>query len=239
MDAILLENGTFTNYGIEHLICFTATIVFIWGIIYLGKNKWDENRQKLFITIICILGASTQLFKVGYKSYTGIFDVTNDIPLHLCNIMTLVMPFIMWTKNKTAWGIVFFWIIAGCAHSIFTPTLKESLPHYEAVRYWLVHGVIILCALYGHFVYGFTLTLKDAVMSAIGLNLLAAVIFPINLYFGANYMYLNGKPAGKTFYDLLGEWPGYILTLEIVVIILFGAILLPFYWTKISEKIKL
>ncbi|MBK9257735.1 MAG: TIGR02206 family membrane protein [Saprospiraceae bacterium] len=238
MDTILLDNGNFTNYGTEHLICFISTILFIAGIIYLGKYKWNEKEQKIYITIICILAAFTQIFKVSYKYQSGIFDTTNDIPLHLCNIMTLVMPFIMWSKSKTAWSLVFFWIIAGCAQSIFTPTLTESLPHYEAVRYWLVHGVIILSALYGHFVYGFNLTVKDAVRSAIGLNLLALVIFPINLFFGSNYMYLNGKPAGKTFYDLLGEWPGYIITLEFVVIAFFAIILIPFYWTNLKVSIR-
>ncbi|MBK9149992.1 MAG: TIGR02206 family membrane protein [Saprospiraceae bacterium] len=107
----------------------------------------------------------------------------------------------------------------------FTPTLTESLPHYEAVRYWLVHAVIILGALYGLIVYRFDLTFMDALRSAIGLNLLAALIFPVNIWLNANYMYLNGKPPGQTFYDLLGPWPDYILVLEFVVIVFFGGIL--------------
>lgn len=226
LEALLIENGSFVNYEIEHLICFSACIVFIAGVIYAGNTFWDDEKKRLYITLICAFGAITQLFKVFYKWQTGIFDPTADFPLHLCNIMTLAMPFILWQKNKKWWGITFFWIIAGCAQSIFTPTLTESLPHYEAIRYWAVHAVIILGALYGLTVYKFDLGFKDAVYSTIGLNLLAAIIYPVNVFLGANYMYLNGKPPGATFYDLLGPWPDYILVLEIVVIIFFAIILM-------------
>jgi hypothetical integral membrane protein (TIGR02206 family) len=125
--------------------------------------------------------------------------------------------------------MTFFWIMAGCAQSIFTPTLTESLPNYEAIRYWAVHAVIILGALYGSIVLGYTVTWRDALRSAIGLNVVAAILYPINIVLGANYMYLNAKPPGTTFYDLLGPWPGYIVALEGVIFVFFGLILLPFY----------
>lgn len=238
LDALLKDNGNFSNFGIEHGLCFTATILFIVFILYMGSKRWNLSQQQMYITIIMCVGAFTQLFKVGYRYYTGVFDQTADVPLHLCNIMTLVMPLIMWYKWRNLWGITFFWIIAGCAQSIFTPTLTESLPHYEAIRYWMVHGVIILGAFYGWYVYGYKPTVGDAIRSAIGMNLLAAVLYPINLMLGANYMYLNAKPPGATFYDLLGPWPTYILMLEFVIIVFFSIILIPFHWDKIKLAIQ-
>jgi len=238
MDKFLLDNGQFTNYGLEHSVCFITTLIFIAYVLYMGRNRWSPTNKHLYITLICAFGAITQLFKVIYKYQSGIFDVGNDVPLHLCNLMTLLMPFIMWYQWRVAWGITFFWIMAGCAQSIFTPTLTESLPHYEAIRYWAVHGVIILGALYGAFVFQWQISWKDAVRSAIGLNLLALIIYPINLALGSNYMYLNGKPPGKTFYDLIGPWPDYIIVLEIVVWALFTLMLIPFYWHKIKPKLK-
>jgi hypothetical integral membrane protein (TIGR02206 family) len=228
-EVFLVDNGQFRNYGLEHLLCFLATVLFIGIVLYLGKHKWNQEQRIRYITFLCLAGASTQLFKVFYRWQTGIFDVTQDVPLHLCNIMTLVMPFIFWYRWKAAWSMTFFWIMAGCAQSIFTPTLTESLPNYEAIRYWAVHAVIILGALYGSIVLGYTVTWRDALRSAIGLNVVAAILYPINIVLGANYMYLNAKPPGTTFYDLLGPWPGYIVALEGVIFVFFGLILLPFY----------
>ena len=238
-DTFFTYTGQFTNYSWEHGICFMLTIIFISYVLYAGKNVWSDEKKRQYITWICAFGAMTQLFKVIVKHQTGIFDHTNDVPLHLCNLMTLVMPFIMWYKSRILWAITFFWIMAGCAQSIITPTLTETLPHYEAIRYWAVHGVIILGALYGWYVYGYQLTWKDAVASVFSLNALAAVIYPINLFLGSNYMYLNAKPPGKTFYDLLGPWPAYILSLEFALLIFFSIILIPFYWGKIKPVLKL
>lgn len=152
--------------------------------------------------------------------------------------MTLLMPFIIWFDLRKLWGITFFWIMAGCAQSIFTPTLTESMPHYEALRYWVVHAVIILGALHGLVVYGYKLSIYDSLRSILGLNLLAAILYPINVALQSNYMYLNGKPPGKTFYDLLGPWPGYIVSLEIIVVLLFIFMVLPFYTHKIPVWLK-
>ena len=105
LDLFLKDNGNFINYRVEHTICFAACIALIVFIPYWAKKYWNTSQQQLFITLICIAGASTQLFKVIYRYYAGIFDQTADVPLHLCNIMTLVMPFIMWFK----------WRILACA----------------------------------------------------------------------------------------------------------------------------
>jgi len=229
LDAILIDNGGFTNYSLEHAICFVLIIYGIYWTIAHGIKNWNPYQQRLYITIICSFGAFTQLFKVFFRLYAGVFDITADLPLHLCNLMTIVMPFIVWYKNRFLWSVTFFWIMAGCAQSIFTPTLTETLPHYEAIRYWWVHGVIILGALYGWLVFGYHLRLKDALISMLGLNILAIIMYPINVFFNANYMYLNGKPPGTTFYDLLGPWPHYIWMLELAVVLFFGILLIPFY----------
>lgn len=238
-DAFLKTNGGFINYGTEHLIAFISCILFILGILYVGKKNWSPEKKYNYIIFICLLGAASQLFKVFYKMNAGIFHPSQDYPLHLCNLMTLLMPLIFIFKWRIAWGITFFWIIAGCAQSIFTPTLTESMPNYEAIRYWLVHAVIILGALYGYFVLEWKITWKDALRSIIGLNLLAAVLYPINVMLNANYMYLNGKPPGATFYDLLGPWPNYILTLEFVVITIFTLMLIPFHWNDIKKHLSI
>ena len=234
LDIFLKDNGHFVNYGTEHFIAFTSCILLIAAVLYAGKRYWTTEQQYRYIIIITIIGAASQLFKVLYKWNTGIFHAYEDYPLHLCNIMSLLMPFIYIFRMRILWGITFFWIMGGCAQSIFTPTLTESMPHYEATRYWLVHAVIILGALYGNIVSGWKITWKDAVRSILGLNLLAAIIYPINVMLKANYMYLNAKPPGTTFYDLLGPWPEYMVALEFIVITLFFAMTIPFYWRDIK-----
>lgn len=222
LDSILLDNHGFRNYGSEHLIWFILCWALIFGFLYFGKKVWNKDQGRRYVTIICLLGAATQIFKLFYRIKIGTFDAATDLPLHLCNLMTLFVPFVVWFKWRTAWGIIFFWIMAGCAQSLFTPTLTESMPNYEAIRYWLVHSTIILAALWGLIVYGYTLRWRDVLNAWIGINALALVLYPINVWLHSNYMYLNGKPPGPTFYDLLSPWPTYVYQLEFVVLIIFS-----------------
>ncbi|KXK36355.1 MAG: TIGR02206 family membrane protein [Saprospiraceae bacterium] len=235
LDAFLKDNGQFSNYGVEHTIAFTLCIAAIWLMLYLAKYKWNDDQKYRYMVYISVFAASTQLFKVFYRVYNGTFNPTEDFPLHLCNLMVILLPFTMIFKWRKLWGITFFWIMIGCAQSIFTPTLTESMPHYEAVRYWVIHSAIILGALYGIYAFGWTITWKDTIRSILGMNILAAILFPINLVLHSNYMYLNAKPPGTTFYDLLGPWPGYIIWLEVLVNGLFTLVLIPFYWNDIKR----
>lgn len=169
--------------------------------------------------------------------HLGVFDIRNDLPLHLCNIMPFFMPLIMLKKWRFGWSILFFWICAGTFQALITPTHVESFPHYESIRYWAVHAGLTMMAVYGAVVYGWRLTWKDALFSAIGMHVLAMIIYPINVLLNSNYLYLMAKPPGKTMYDLLGPWPWYIISLEGVILVLFSLLLIPFLFLAKEKKV--
>jgi hypothetical integral membrane protein (TIGR02206 family) len=42
---------------------------------------------------------------------------------------------------------------------------------------------------------------------------LAVLVAPVNWMLGTNFLYLQGKPEGRSLMDFLGPWPWYILSL--------------------------
>lgn len=58
-------------------------------------------------------------------------------------------------------------------------------------------------------------------------KILLLIIFPLNFYLGSNYMYLAQKPLADNPF-LIGEWPWYIVGLELVLILHIAIIYLPF-----------
>jgi hypothetical integral membrane protein (TIGR02206 family) len=58
----------------------------------------------------------------------------------------------------------------------------------------------------------------------------------INYSLDANYFYLNHKPESASVLDYLGDWPYYIITVQLVIIPLFMLIYLPFYRAEVNKE---
>jgi hypothetical integral membrane protein (TIGR02206 family) len=208
----------FSSYSAEHLFLLIGFVVFfVWFIRFL-KEKQEAVQQRILLVLAIIL-TTLQLAKIPLNHYTGVFDVTKDIPLHMCNFLPMIMIWVYATKNRTVWAAIFFWIILGVSQANFTPSVEFSLFHYDAIRYWMVHLMLVLLGLYPAIVWGWDLELKDVGRSFIALNLVAGVIYVLNLILDSNYLYVMDKPPGTTFFSLLPEWPYYILVLEAIIIV--------------------
>ena len=48
-----------------------------------------------------------------------------------------------------------------------------------------------------------------------------AIVMTINWMFGKNYGFLNGLPEVRTFFDYMGRWPYYLITLQAVAFFLY------------------
>jgi len=232
LDSFLIDNNNFSNYSIEHYLSLLALVVLaIYLLKVINKQyllKTHHNIMVAFSALVCF----SQIFKSCVRVYLGNFNIHTDLPLELCNILTFLMLFTLLTKSRALWAIIYFWIMSGTFQSLFTPTLQQSCPNYEFWRYWLVHGGLVICALYPIMILKWTLTWKDVLRSMIILNILAFIMYHFNNFLGSNYMYLNKKPGGDNLYAILGEWPIYILQLEGVMILLFS------FWFFIAKKIS-
>lgn len=228
LSGFYTDTTDFVSYSLEHFVSVLVVVLFGVSFLYQGKYKWNEKQKwNNAIVLACILYA-IQLFKTFIRLYLGNFDITEDLPLQLCNILPLLMIIGLAYRSRLILSVTFFWILAGTAQANITPTLFNVFPHYEAIRYWAIHVGLPVLAVYTFYVLGYRYTMYDAVRSALGLNVLAAFIYPINLALGANYLYLNAKPPAGTIYDLLGPWPWYIISIEALMLVLFSVVLVPF-----------
>lgn len=194
----------------------------------MGKYKWSEERQWRNAIIFTAVLYTVQLFKTFIRIYLGNFNIATDLPLELCNIIPLVMIIALLRKSRTLLSIIFFWIMAGTIQANITPTLLNTFPHYEWIRYWLIHTGLPIMAIYTFYVFGFRYNFRDIVRSALAMNIVAATVYVFNIILDANYMYLVAKPPPGTVYDILGPWPWYIVSLEVALLIFFSISYLPF-----------
>ncbi len=238
MDSFLIANNQFKNYTPEHYLSVILFLIIGIFFIYAGRTWLKSEKKHIFIYGLMLFIFLFQVAKVPIYMYVGIFNHTTDLPLHLCNISPIFMFLAYYFKNRLAWSVFFLWIMAGTFQSLLTPTLTESFPHYEWWRYWIIHVWLVTGAFYGIFVLGYRMKFKDIFYGLFWINILAFSVYFIDVIIGANYMYMVAKPDGKTMYDLLGDWPYYILQLEFVALLLFSLIYLPFYLFTAFSKIN-
>ncbi len=236
MNGFFQDNNAFVNYTAEHYLSVIIFLIIGIAFILIGKYKLKGNQKYSFIVLILSFVFFFQVIKIFIMQYKGVFDIKTDIPLHLCNMSPLFLLLAYYFRSRLAWSIFFLWIMSGTFQSLITPTLHQSFPNYEWWRYWIIHAWLVTGAFYGIFVFGYKMRFKDIFKALLWLNVLAFIVFLINTQLGSNYMYMQGKPEGKTLYNALLDWPYYIIQLEFLAIFFFSLIYLPFYF--MSKKVK-
>jgi hypothetical integral membrane protein (TIGR02206 family) len=231
-DSIFLkDNQDFIMFGNQHLIALLFFTLFGYLLIKWAK-KLSKEKQHTVATIFAFSLSITVIIWTVLKIYTRGFDIKQDLPLHLCNFIALLLPIFTLSKKKIYFDIILFWILAGTTHAVITPDLRNGFPNFIFFKYWYVHAGLIIFVLYATIVLQLKPNFKSVFHSFIALQVYIVLLFIINKLLNTNYFYTNSKPEGPTALDYLGEWPYYILTVEFILIPYFSLIYLPFYFIE-------
>ncbi|NNE28988.1 MAG: TIGR02206 family membrane protein, partial [Saprospiraceae bacterium] len=149
-----------------------------------------------------------------------------------CNLVALLLPFIMWNPSIRVHEILYFWILAGTFQAIITPHLFNGFPNFIFFKYWIVHAGLVIFAIYSTVVFDLKPTVKSIWRSFFALQFYVLFVLVVNLVIGSNYVYVLGKPPTASALDFLGPWPYYILVVEVLAIILFYILYVPIWLTS-------
>ena len=232
-DFFFGENADFVPFSGQHILISAIVIVFGTILIFWAK-KQSEQIQFLTGNIIASSISLTVIFGSILNIYKPDFNYQEDLPLHLCSFLALVIPVLSYTRKYIYYEIFFFLILAGTLQSLITPSDYNFL-NFTFFRYWLVHSGLVLFMMYATFVYKMRPTIKSVFKSFIGMQFYVILMFLINYLLGSNYFYTNRKPEATTLLDVFGEWPQYIFVVELIVIPFFLLIYFPFYLTRKKE----
>ncbi|SET93132.1 conserved hypothetical integral membrane protein TIGR02206 [Salinibacillus kushneri] len=192
-------------------------------------DKWLCN---LLIMVLVLSEGSLNLWYI----IVGNWDIRETLPLQLCSI-SLLMSIIMLITRSTKWfEMVYFLGIGGALQALITPEIFYDFPHYRYFHFFIAHIFIILSSLYMIVIEGKKVTLKSVWKTMLVLNGIAFVIFFLNQWINANYMFLAHKPVNPSILDYLPEFPWYIFWLEIFALLMFFLLYLPFVLMKIKGE---
>lgn len=221
--------------SLQHIIPIIFAVIFAIVLILFSKSRLNKGQQEIVFKGLGFFVSLTVLVFHIHLILKGNYSIVTDLPLFLCSFMALFI--FVFTSSRKYWlfEILLFWIIAGTSQAVLTPDIPTGFPSFDYFRYWIAHLGLLIIIFYAVFVFKMQPTWKSIFNSFLALQLYMIVVLCINYLLGANYSYLSQKPDSASVLDLLGDWPTYLLVVEVFLIPYFLVIYLPFF---IAKKLK-
>lgn len=220
----------FHMWDLTHLITITV-IGLVLIMVFSYRKKLTLYRHPIRITMGWLLIISRLSLDIWYIT-TDQWTIETSLPVELCSIASLLAGIMLLTKSKFLFEVLYFIAIGGAMMAIATPDLVYGFPQYRYLQFFIDHTMLILAPLLMIWLYRYKLTLRSMFKSFLFLNGLAGIVYVINTILSANYMFLLRKPSGASLLDLLGPYPYYLLSLEVIALILFFLLHLPIFITS-------
>ena len=235
----LLMEGSFQAFGVAHHLAMLTTLIVAVVLTAYARGGPDEGNLKVIryvlgalLLISVALDPVLTLVRYGVEELGREMVVNDSLPFYLCDVVAIVLAFALFTKNQRLVEIGYLWAIAGTLQGLIMPTLWFDHGELEFYIFFLQHGGGPVAAIF--LVWGLGIVpAQGAMRRAIywSLGYIVVVMF-INWIIGANYGFLNRKPAGGTLFDHMGPWPHYLVTLQVIAYALY------FFLLKIAPRKK-
>lgn len=234
-NLVLLERVRIGSW--QHVLPILMSIIISIGLIRYAKNRLSKAIQhKVFHFLGCFVSTIVIVFHL-YQISLGHYHLQTDLPLYLCSLIAFLIPIFTYYKKFWLYEILLFWILAGTSQGVVTPDIADGFPAFNYFRYWVVHLGLLTIIFYAIIVFEMRPTLKSVFKSYFALQGYVIIIILINWLLDANYFYLNEKPKSASLLDYLGEWPYYIIVVQMLLIPYFLLIYLPFYFAKKRNRL--
>ncbi|MEO1403361.1 MAG: TIGR02206 family membrane protein [Cyanobacteria bacterium J06635_1] len=198
----------FQPFSLTHVIILGLLVAVCGKVIAFGLKRRGTQPlirlEKGFASMYLLLW----IIFHGWWLLPPNFDPAYSLPIHLCDIVALLMPLAILWRNQRLLALLYFWGIGFSAQGLLTPDLQLGALSLLFWLFWLHHATIVGAAVYIVVVHRFRPTPRDF-RWAVSMGLFyVACIFPINACFGFNYGYLGDQSPGQpSVIDWLGPWP--------------------------------
>jgi hypothetical integral membrane protein (TIGR02206 family) len=220
--------GAFELFGPAHLAfmgCVLFCLVFLLPRLR-GKDETFLRRFRITYVVIMVLNElSWQIWKL----WIGEWSIQTMLPLHVCSVFVILNSVMLLTRNYRIYEFAYFLGIGGAMQAVLTPDAGiYGLPHFRAWQTLTAHSLIMSAAIYMTVVEGFRPTWGSLGRVFLWANIYMVAVTALNLLIGSNYMFTLRKPDTASLIDVLGPWPLYLISLQVVALVVCVILYSPF-----------
>ena len=216
----------FEIFGLEHNLFLIGTFTIWFLVLFTGKEILNLEQRRIFVLLLIFITISQELIDDILRWNVGIWDVAEDLPLHMCGISFFTSTYALYSKNQTAFELSYFWGLAGAFQAIITPDPTRFVMDVSLFWNFLSHGLIILNVLWMIVIDNMRCRVGSYLNAIIITNGILFIISIVNSMLGGNYWFICEKPGGESPF-IMGEWPLYIIGFQISGILLLGLFYIP------------
>ena len=216
----------FETFGLEHNLYLIGTFTIWFLVLFTGKVILNLEQRRIFVLLLIVITISQELIDDILRWNVGIWDVAEDLPLHMCGISFFTSTYALYKKNQTAFELSYFWGLAGAFQAIITQDTSRFVMDVWLFWNFLSHGLIILNVLWLIIIDNMRCRLGSYINIIIITNGSLFIISIVNTILGGNYWFICEKPGGESPF-IIGDWPLYLIGFEIAGIVLFGLLYIP------------
>ena len=214
-------------------------------ICYAGYTLTSQTYKKYVsytLVAFCILQEGLDYVNRIYLDELYNFSLSTDLPLQFCvigfylSIFGIIMNVSSVRFNpkleQFLFDVAYVLGFGGALQALLNVDLTGVNNMIGIFTLNWTHSLIIINVLWLVFAYGKRFNAQSIINSFMFINV---VIFPvgiINYFLNANYMFICSPPAVDSSF-FIGDWPYYLLYLEIIYFIYIFILYLPF---KLAEK---
>ena len=218
------------------LWCTVITIVFLAIVVLLILPKYKPwASHKIYRKALSMVLLSNLVMENCYGLYVGNWSIQENLPLHLCGISSLISIALLFNYHRPTAQIFYYWGLTGGFYSLLTPEFDLGSQGFFFYAYFISHGGLILASLYMIIYDGFVPEKGSWLKSFVVIQFAAAGVAVFNWITRSNYMYLSSPPIAKNSL-IMGGWPWYILTFEILALGHFLFLYLLFFFIQKNYK---
>lgn len=203
-------HAPFVLFGTDHALAMLTIALICATLPAAVRFAASETTARAVGGVVGAALLAQEIAQIGLRVFAYDEPLLQNLPLHLCGVATFLVAFMLLRRSYAAFEVAYFWGLGGALQAIVTPDLSDAFPSPLYLAFFISHGLLILGVVYAAVVYRFRPTLQS-VFKAIGITFAyAALMLPVNLVLGTNYLYLSRKPEHASLIDYLGAWPWYV-----------------------------
>lgn len=219
--------SVFVPYTLLHAVTVAVCVVLIAALVTLMARPRDAAAERVQRRTLAAVAIGVWVLSYLWLNWDAIDP--KALPLQVCGLMGVVAPLALLTGNRWLRATMYFCASTLTIQAFIQPVLVVGPAKLEFWRFWLLHSLILCCAVYDLVVLRFRPGWSDVTRAGVMSTGYVALIVPVNLMIGTNYGFVGNPPdqALPPMIALLGPWPERIFVLMALVFLGYVLALLP------------